>query len=52
MPLQKCRNVRKGSRMGFIRGLPEVFEYEECSVYQHIVINFHSPSYSQLFSKL
>ena len=39
--LQKRRNVCKGHRMGFIRGLPEIFEYDECSVCQHIIINFH-----------
>lgn len=32
MLLQKCRNIRKGDRMRFVCGLPEIFEYEECSV--------------------
>lgn len=30
--LQKRRNIRKGDWMGFVRGLPEVFEYDECSI--------------------
>ena len=28
MLLQKRRNVRKRHRMGFVGGLPEIFEYE------------------------
>ena len=41
MLLQKCRNIRKGDRMRFVGGLPEIFEYDECSVCQHIAIIFH-----------
>ena len=47
MLLQKRRNVRKGHRMGFVRGLPEVFEYEECSVGQHMLILFFRVHYEQ-----
>lgn len=32
MLLQKRGNIRKRNRMRFIRGLPEIFEYDECSV--------------------
>lgn len=39
MLLQKRRNVRKGDRMRFVRGLPEIFEYDEGSICEgHIVL--------------
>lgn len=39
MLFQKRRNVRKGDRMGFIRGLPEIFEYDEYAVREsHVVL--------------
>lgn len=40
MLLQKRRDVRKGSRVSFVRGLSEIFEYDECSVCEHIFISF------------
>ena len=37
--LQMGGYVRKGDRVHFVRGLPEVFEYEECSICER-----HSPT--------
>lgn len=39
MLLQESGDIRKGSRMGFVRGLPKVFEQDERAVSEsHVVL--------------